>query len=296
MLYIRQGATHKVVIGPVVAVANGYVPVTTLDLTTADEAEVILHDNATVVDISGYTFAAITTADGYYHLTLQSGISNTVGHMTVVINDDSLCLPVKADFTVIDTAIYDGIFADGAAVIPANVTQIGGSAVTAAAGIPEVKVASIANNAITAASINADAITDAKVAADVTIASVTGAVGSVTGNVGGNVTGSVGSVAAGGIAAASFAAGAIDAASISADAGAEIADAILNRDMSTGTDSGSPTVRTVRQALRFLRNKWSIAGTTLTVTKEDDTTASWTSEITATAGADPITASDPASA
>lgn len=56
-------------------------------------------------------------------------------------------------------------------------------------------------NTITAASIAADAITDAKVASDVTIASVTGsvgsvtgAVGSVTGNVGGNVTGSVGSV------------------------------------------------------------------------------------------------------
>lgn len=50
------------------------------------------------------------------------------------------------------------------------------------------------------------------------VGSVTGAVGSVTGNVGGNVTGSVGSVATGGIAAASFAAGAIDAAAIAADA------------------------------------------------------------------------------
>lgn len=50
------------------------------------------------------------------------------------------------------------------------------------------------------------------------VGSVTGAVGSVAGNVGGNVTGSVGSVATGGIAAASFAAGAIDAASIAAAA------------------------------------------------------------------------------
>jgi hypothetical protein len=52
----------------------------------------------------------------------------------------------------------------------------------------------------------------------VTIASVTGAVGSVTGNVGGNVTGSVGSVAAGGISSASFTAGAIDATAIAANA------------------------------------------------------------------------------
>lgn len=73
-----------------------------------------------------------------------------------------------------------------------------------------------------------------------------------------------------------------------------VADAMLDRNMATGTDSGSPTVRTVRQALRFLRNKWSISGTALTVTKEDDATASWTSTVTATAGADPITGNDPA--
>lgn len=74
-----------------------------------------------------------------------------------------------------------------------------------------------------------------------------------------------------------------------------VADAFLDRDMSTGTDSGSATTRTVRQALRFLRNKWSISGTTLTVTEEDDTTASWTSEVSTDASADPITGNDPAS-
>lgn len=92
----------------------------------------------------------------------------------------------------------------------------------------------------------------------------------------------------------SIAADTITAAATAADFGNEVADAILNRDMSTGTDSGSTTVRTVRQALRFLRNKWSISGTTLTVTKEDDSTSSWTSTVTATPGADPITANDPA--
>jgi hypothetical protein len=76
----------------------------------------------------------------------------------------------------------------------------------------------------------------------------------------------------------------------------DYADAFLNRDMATGTDSGSATVRTVRQALRFLRNKWSISGSTLTVTKENDTTTSWTSELTTSGTAEPVTASDPASA
>jgi hypothetical protein len=72
-----------------------------------------------------------------------------------------------------------------------------------------------------------------------------------------------------------------------------IADAILDRDMSTGSDSGSSTVRTMRQALRFLRNKFAIVAGTLTVYKEDDTTASWTAAITTTAG-NPVSSSDPA--
>jgi hypothetical protein len=98
--------------------------------------------------------------------------------------------------------------------------------ITAATGIT---VSAIGAGVITATSIAADAITDAKVAADVTIASVTGAVGSVTGavgsvtgNVGGNVTGSVGSVAAGGITAASIATDAIDSDAIAASAVSEI--------------------------------------------------------------------------
>jgi hypothetical protein len=73
-----------------------------------------------------------------------------------------------------------------------------------------------------------------------------------------------------------------------------IADGILNRDMSVGTDSGSPTFRTPRQALRSLRNKWSIQGGTLTIYKEDDSTTSWTGVISTTADANPVTQTDPA--
>jgi hypothetical protein len=73
----------------------------------------------------------------------------------------------------------------------------------------------------------------------------------------------------------------------------ENADALLDRDMSAGDDNGSTTVRTPRQALRFSRNKWSIAGGTLTVTKEDDSTTSWTASVTTAAG-DPVTGTDPA--
>lgn len=71
-----------------------------------------------------------------------------------------------------------------------------------------------------------------------------------------------------------------------------IADALLDRDMSTGTDSGTESVRTVRQSLRSNRNKVSISGGVMTVTKEDDSTSSWTAAIATTAG-DPISSIDP---
>jgi len=69
------------------------------------------------------------------------------------------------------------------------------------------------------------------------------------------------------------------------------ADALLKRDWSGLTGEAA---RSVLNALRFLRNKWSISGTTLTVTKEDDATSAWTSALTESAGANPISASDPA--
>jgi len=74
----------------------------------------------------------------------------------------------------------------------------------------------------------------------------------------------------------------------------DIVDAFLARDLGSGSNAGSLNERTVRSALRILRNKWSAAGTTLTVTKEDDATTAWTAVATAAPGADPISALDPA--
>jgi hypothetical protein len=120
------------------------------------------------------------------------------------------------------------------------------------------------------------------------VGSVTGAVGSVTGAVG-SVTGAVGSVTAGvTVAVGGIVSGALAAAELN-----NIADAVLDRNMATGTDSGSSTVRTVRQALRAIRNRVAIAVCTATIYKEDDSTSSWTGAVTTTAG-DPISEVNPA--
>jgi hypothetical protein len=84
-------------------------------------------------------------------------------------------------------------------------------------------------------------------------------------------------------------------ASLSSSERNSVADAILDRDMSTGADSGSTTVRTPRQALRALRNKVDLSsGSSVTVYKEDDSTSSWTAALTTNGSALPIVTVDPA--
>lgn len=68
------------------------------------------------------------------------------------------------------------------------------------------------------------------------------------------------------------------------------ADALLGRNVAGGSSTG----RLVKEALYALRNKWTVSGGTYTVFETDDSTTSWTSTATGSAGADPIVASDPA--
>lgn len=212
--------------------------------------------------------------------------AGTVGGVSIVgyvvgsfsIENRSALMPATAGRTLV---------VDGAGLADANMVKAGpsgsGTAQTAGdiigdtndiqarlpaalvSGRIDASVGAMAAAVLTNAAIANNAINDAKVDPDVTIASVTGAVGSVTGsvggnvagsvgsvtgNVGGNVAGSVGSVAAGGITAASiasdaitaakvadgtidaatFAAGAINAAAIASDAitAAKIADGAID--------------------------------------------------------------------
>ena len=111
------------------------------------------------------------------------------------------------------------------------------------------------------------------------LANVTAWTVAITGNVTGSISGSVGSVT-----------GNIGGSLTSAERNA-IADAMLNRDMSAVSDTNS---RSPLMAFRFIRNKWSISGSTMTVTKEDDSTSAWSSTVSTDAGAVPVVGNDPA--
>ena len=117
-----------------------------------------------------------------------------------------------------------------------------------------------------------------------------------------SVSGSVGSVGTGGITSSSFASGAIDStaiatgaitsAELASSALAAIADAILARKLDSSGNETSTTAneRTVRNALRILRNKVDASsGTALNVYDEADTTIIWSMAIVTSSGAYPIT-------
>jgi hypothetical protein len=140
IVILRQATQIKVRVGPAVFPSGDMlVPVTTLSLSGADEAELLKANGAATVDISGATFAAVTGCDGYYDLTLTTSHTDTVGEMEVVINDDSLILPIKHTFQVIEEAVYDRDYAASAlgyiANAPVNAAQVGGQTASAAATV-----------------------------------------------------------------------------------------------------------------------------------------------------------------
>ena len=217
----------------------------------------------------------------------------------------------------VQSEVNDGLVAYGAAsttnIVSGTITTVG-------------TVNGLAAGVITAASIAADAITAAKVAADVTTEIQSGlATAANLATVAGYLDTEIAAILAdtselqadwanGGRldlildarasqasvddlptnAGLATALGTADDAVLAAVAAlptaTQNADALLNRDRAAVavTNARSPI-----NALRFLRNKWSIADGTLTVTQEDDATSAWTATVTTAAG-NPASGIDPA--
>lgn len=176
---LRQSTEVIVRIGPAVAVGDGFTPVTTLDLSTADEAELLKANTTTTTSISGATLAAITGCDGWYGLTLTTSLTDTVGCLDVMVNDDSLMLPIVARFQVVEEAVYDALYA--ASAVGPLLANSNGSGLTEAGGT---------GDHLTAINLPDQTM---NITGNIT-GDLSGSVGSVTGNVGGNVAGSVASV------------------------------------------------------------------------------------------------------
>jgi S-methylmethionine-dependent homocysteine/selenocysteine methylase len=208
----------------------------------------------------------IATSSGCYYLDLTSTEMNADTVAVIVKTSSSgakttpiILYPNKTGGIDVDVTAWNGtaipaVHTAGYPIVTVKDGTGTGEIDTTSGGV---LVAALANNAITAAAIAADAITDAKVAADVTIASVTGAVGSVTGNVGGNVTGSVGSLAA----------------QAKADVNAEVLD-VLATDTFAEAGSVPAATSTLKDKINWLfalaRNKLTQTATTTTLRNDAD--------------------------
>lgn len=205
----KQSTSVTLIVGPI------------LDSTGAEYSGAVIGDLSISKNggtLTALAAAATLThvANGQYTLVLTTGNTDTLGVLQITCNKSTYQMRV-VERHIVPANIYDSIVLGsdlldisavqwlGAAIatpstagLPdVNAKQAGGvawasGAITAAAiGADAITAAKIADGAIdaatfaagaiNAAAIGADAITDAKVASDVTIASVTGSVGSVVG-------------------------------------------------------------------------------------------------------------------
>ncbi len=153
---LKEDTSVIVHVGPFLSSADAVVPNSAFVLSTGDETGVLKADTSVAaVNISGRTWSAVVSADGWYSLSLLSSDVDTPGPLTVVINDDSAVLPVFARFQVVEEAIYDALFAASAAGFDA-------------AG--QVTVGAISASAITSAAVSNDAVS--KIVASVSAAAL----------------------------------------------------------------------------------------------------------------------------
>lgn len=109
--FIKADTATTVIIGPFVDASDGVTPETGITLGAADSAELLKHGSATVVDISGNTFTAVTNADGLYSLSLTAANLDTEGRLSIFIDDSSVAESVRTDFMVVNANVFDSLFA-----------------------------------------------------------------------------------------------------------------------------------------------------------------------------------------
>lgn len=162
--YLKQSTAVVVEIGPLLTTAGA--AATGLDL---DDTDIILRKAGGASAAKNDTTdnaAEDANVDGVYDITLNTTDTNTLGKLAMYPQDAGI-VPVCYWWLVLAAKEFDAL--NSTTVLQqVNVKQNDGTAITAASGIQEVKVASLANNAITNASINNDALTASKIHSDVT--------------------------------------------------------------------------------------------------------------------------------
>lgn len=135
----RQSTAKSIMIGPVldadgVAVTDGVVA--DFKISKNGAAPAALNGSATVTH----------RHTGFYSLTLTASDLDTVGSAQITIDDTVNTMPM-ADLVVLEEAIYDGFYANGAVAGPVNVVAIDGQLTSGNNATLNLKQLNIVNNA-----------------------------------------------------------------------------------------------------------------------------------------------------
>jgi len=208
MIPLRKStASQEVLLGPFLDDTDGKTAETALTIANTD---IKLWKRGGTTESNKNSGGATHIASGRYYATLDATDTDTVGELIINVAVAG-ALPVRLVCCVFEAAVFDSLFASGAAgyQVPiwssasatVNLSGTTVKAVTDAVTLPSSASINITGNITGNLSGSVGSVTGAvgSVTGNVggSVASVTGAVGSVTGNVGGNVTGSVGSVVSG---------------------------------------------------------------------------------------------------
>lgn len=262
MYELKTNTATRIAVGPLVDPTDGKTAETALTVTGMTVDILQMDNDGTAVNRTSFSPTAsggnndmvhITNdAVGMYDMELTAAQLNFLGNARLVFYDVDGFLVHWIDLQVVSAAYFDWKY--GTTLPNVNVTQISGDGTAAdnaelffdgtgyAGGTTklDVNVVTIANNAITAASINADAITNAKIA-DNAIAAENLAADCITNaKIADNAITSAkindnaitaGKINSGAITSAKFAAGAIDATAIATNAigSDELADAAASK-------------------------------------------------------------------
>ena len=112
-LFLKQSTAIDIRMGPFVDLTDAVTPETGLSIGAADQAEVLKADGAATVAMTG-TFAAVSSADGWYDYTCATTDVDVIGEVVFVFQDASVCRPVAIHATVLEATTYDMLFKDSA--------------------------------------------------------------------------------------------------------------------------------------------------------------------------------------
>ena len=122
---LRQSTAVDVLIGPFVDITDG------ATAETGESPTVKLSKNGQTLAAKTDATTPVHDADGYYNCELDATDTNTVGNLVLTVAASANALPVRHEFQVVETAIYDGIYGDGSTSIPADVVSISGDTTAA---------------------------------------------------------------------------------------------------------------------------------------------------------------------